>query len=81
VLIDEAESGIVDLWGNTGFTQEEFKTLVRTLSGPNDDPQTWKYEPADVDGVLRLLRKSEAVARQSGSGLPPGLNLWRQLWQ
>jgi len=80
-LIDLKGQGIVDLWGNAGFSPDEFANLLQTLNAPEEQENAWIYRPADPAEVASLLRQAEQTTRLQQMTLPPGFNLWSHLWQ
>ncbi len=82
-LIDLPDHGILDLWGNTGFSAQEFRDLIRSLNPFDENAvDAWTYCPAPAESVLALLRKADDVLRgKSMQNLPPGFQLWSALWR
>lgn len=80
-LLDPAEQGFLDLWGNAGFSDDEFAQMMDSLNAPEEEASAWVYRREDPEALLGLLRQAEAATRAAHKSLPPGFNLWSAIWK
>jgi len=80
-LIDTWDQGLMDIWGNVGFSPREFHDLIESF-GPasQTDDKDFRYEPAEKDFALQLLRGAEALSSLRGYELPTEMPLWSDLY-
>jgi hypothetical protein len=79
-LIDAYDQGLLDIWGNAGFSKSDFEKTVEDFNDPEEEDAAFFYEPADPDFVLFLLREAEELSRRRHYDLPAAHRLWRELY-
>lgn len=79
VLVD-VHQGVIDLWGNAGFTDFEFEDLLETINANQKNGAGNAYKKVKPQKAIAILQEAEELSYSHKAALPTGFNLWRRLW-